>query len=85
MPNSSTQVDPWGESSQPMTAGPTSISGSVETTASTTSTGAQSASAGPLTARIERSRWTREDVELALQAAYVGTTLLLAYMALKED
>jgi len=68
---------PWEVQDEP-TATATSLNEGDTVAAANTQTN------GPLTARVEKSNWTLQDLELALQVMNVVLFLIVVYMALTE-
>lgn len=92
MPDSSTtHGDPWATTSTASSGtrhrrADASLGGSTSTepanrTQAPSGTGNES---GPLVGRIERSEWTEEDIQLALQVAEIVSLLVVAYVAYTE-
>jgi len=68
---------PWEVESEP-TATATSLDDGDTVAAANTQTN------GPLTARVEKSDWTMQELELALQAMNVVLFVIVVYMAVTE-
>jgi len=69
---------PWEVESEP-TATATSLDDGDTVAAANTQTN------GPLTARVEKSGWTMQDLELALQAMNVVLFVIVVWLAVTED
>ena len=69
---------PWEVESEP-TATATSLDEGDTVAAANTQTN------GPLTARVEKSGWTMQDIELALQAMNVVLFVIVVWLAVTED